>query len=198
MKDNKVLTVIYGIALFAALTGIVSLLYNGIEMLSYTSYYKNDYVNWNTVYQPTENYIDFQRPIAIAFLVASIFGFFGVCAGVSYLFVKKPLFKIICISCIAVAVVAILAALIVVCSVWNTYYTKNCERFNGYYPHFISSSSELVAIFAVYSASLSSAIQNFVCFTVILAVIVFEFVKSVKEKKKQTVTQEVVVEEISE
>lgn len=184
MKQNKVLSVVYGIALFVALLSVVALLYSAIEMLSYTTFY------WEG--SPTIAYTEFQKPIAIALLIASIIGIIGVAAGVAYLFVKKPLLKIICLACIAAAVVVVLAALITTCSCWNKLYSEDNHLRN---PNQINSSS---STFTMYSAALTSVIQNFVCFAVIAAVLAYDFVKGVKDKKKEAAAQKVAAEEITE
>lgn len=193
MKQNKVLSVVYGIALFVALLSVVALLYSAIETLSYTSFYETVTM---TKYEPTKRYFNFQKPIAVALLVASVFGVVGVAAGVAYLFVKKPLFKIICLACVAVAVVAIMAALIAVCTRWNSCYKDYWGNSANNYPQLISGS--LADRFAIYSAALASVIQNFVCFAVIAAALVYDFVKGVKDKKKEAAAQKVAAEEITE
>lgn len=189
MKENKVLSVIYGIALFVALIGVVALLYNAIEMLSYTTFYDNDRYH----YFFTEEYTNFQAPIAIAILVSSIVGIIGVGAGAAYLFVKKPLFKIICLSFIAVSVAAIVAALIVVCCYWNINYKNELQT----YPYIIQNTTQ-ITLFAVYSEALASVIENLVCYAVIAAVLVYDFVKCINDKKKETAIKEIVVKEITE
>ncbi len=194
MKDNKVLSAIYGIALFVALIGIVALLYSAIEMLNYTTFYDVEYLEgkYIDIIQPA--YTELQKPIAIALLIASVIGILGVCAGVGYLFVKKPLLKKICLACVVAAVVTVVTVLIVVCSYWNKFYSKKYKNYNKNPNEIFKNSSD----FALYSASLTSVIQNLVCFAVIAAVLVYDFVKGIKDKRKETATKEVVVEEITE
>lgn len=198
MKDNKVLSAIYGIALFVALIGVIGLLYNAIEMLTYTSYYGGD--GTNQAYFIEEAFNDFQKPVAVALLVASLIGIIGVGAGVCYLFVKKPLFKIVCLSCVAVTVVCALAVLIATYSIWNSYYKslyygKIWTELGHNNPRPIYEGN---LEFSIYSTVLSALIQNLVCFVVIAAALVYDFVKGILNKKKDNKTEEVVVGEITE
>lgn len=195
MNNNKVLSVVYGIALFIALISVVGLLYNGIEMLTYTNFYQEK----SGRYELTDAYKDFQEPTAIALLIASSIGIIGVCAGIAYLFVKKPLLKIIFLTCVAVAVVAAVVAIILISSWWQSYYFENAPGHEILFPHFLLLANKLVSsAFAMYSTALSSVVQSLVCFMVVAALLVYDFVKGIRDKKKETATQEVVVEEITE
>lgn len=200
MKENKVLSAIYGIVLFVALIGVVALLYNAIEMLNYTTSYIYD-----SNYYAGKEFTDVQKPIAIALLVASIVGILGVAAGVVYLFVQKPLLKIIILSCIAIVIAVIFIAIITVCAKWNSYYSNVEVKLEGSNKvHLIggtgfnSQDTKMAGTFAIYSASLTSLIQNLVCFVVIAAALVYDFVKGILNKKKGNKTEEVVDGEITE
>ena len=202
MKEHKVLSVIYGIALFAALLGVVGLLYNAIEMLINTTFFEYSYRDGYTL---MEEFHNIQKPIAIAIMIASVIGIVGIGGAVAYLFIKKPPFKLICLSCIAVVILVILATLIAICVKWNTYYsTANFSRIAGSDKiHFIgnnldSSAAKMAQAYTLYSTALASVIENLVCYTVVAALMVYDFIKNVRCKKKAAVTEEVKAEEITE
>ena len=85
LNKQKIIAVVLVIALIAALCGAVSLLYNSIEMLSYTPFEK--YID--PKYEILSEFYDAQKPLAIISLVAAILAFIGVAAGVSAFVVKK-------------------------------------------------------------------------------------------------------------
>lgn len=186
MKDNKVLSAAYGIALFVALVGVVGLFYNGIEMLCYTTFYSE---HNNSIFIQ-EAYTNLQKPIAITVLIAGILGMAGVCAGVLNLFVKKPVSKYICLACIGAAFLDVLASVIAVSAVWKSQYFGAGYKWTGWgMPYFVgglsNSENQIFAqAYTIYSASLSSLIQNLVCFAVIVAVPVYEFVRDIIKGKK--------------
>lgn len=195
MKSNKVLSALYGIALFIALISIVGLLYSSIEMLCYTNFASK--ISGGG-YKLIETYTEFQKPVAITLLVVSVIGIIGLSAGVAYLFVKKPLLKIIFLTLVAAAVVAVIVGIIIICSYWRSYYFdafyyENYALENDF-PHILNSSSTTSSAFVMYSTALSSTIQNLLCFAVIAALLVYDFIM---DKKKGNATQEV-VEEITE
>lgn len=199
MKENKVLSVIYGVALLVALMSIVGLFYNAIEMLGYTTFYTSSH----DVYLVSKEFTDFQKPIAITVLVASLIGIIGVASGVSYMFVKKPLLRKIFLTCIGISVITILVALIAVCSIGNSYMGKQFKHDEGVtiISYSISYSQTKIECFALYSTAMSSLIQNLVCFAVILALPVYEFVKPIIEKtrnKKYKESENSSVEELQD
>ena len=52
--------------------------------------------------------------------------------------------------------------------------------------------------YTLYSTALASVIENLVCYTVVAALMVYDFIKNVRCKKKAAVTEEVKAEEITE
>lgn len=186
MKENKVLSVVYGIALFAALMGAVGLLYSSINLLRYTSFYVIKGYDGVYSYSLDETFTDFQNPVAITLLVSSIFAIAGVVGGTGYMFSKKRVFKILFLSCIAVAVIATLATLIAVCSIWNVYMVrKNYHKADGVFL-INNSNTDSNTIYALYTTSMSALIQNLLCFAVVSAMIIFDFVKPIIEKRKNS------------
>jgi len=183
MKENKVLSVVYGIALFAALMGAVGLLYSSVDLLRYTSLYNYSY-NGHAVYSLDEAFTDFQKPVAITLLVSAIFAIAGVVGGTGYIFSKKRVFKIIFLSCTIVAVIATLATLIAVCSIWNVYISEHSRNIDGTF--LLSNGSDKATCYALYTTSMSALIQNLLCFAVISAMIIFDFVKPIIEKRKNS------------
>lgn len=174
MKENKVLSVVYGIALFAALMGAIGLLYSSVDLLRYTTYH----LDYDGVHF-TKEFTDFQKPVAISLLVSSIFAIAGVVGGTGYIFSKKRVFKIIFLSCTVVAVIATLATLIAVCSISNSYIGKNYEKVDGVLLIYNSTT-----VYALYTTSMSALIQVLVCIFVIFAIVLFDFVKPIIEKRK--------------
>lgn len=187
MKENKVLSAIYGIALFAALMGIVGLFYNAIELLRYTSYgsSSNGYLS--------SAFYHFQKPVAITLLVTSIFAIAGVVGGTGNIFSKKRITKIIFLSCIAISVLAMLAAFISVLSIWNTYFLKDRKTIEG--TVLIYSGATDVAL---YSTAMSSIIQNLVCVVVVAALMVYDFVKPIIENKRSSKSDNSSAEELQD
>ena len=193
MKENKVLSAIYGIALFVAFIGAIGLLYSAIELLEYTSFgYDSSYGGAviNNIYYKL------QQPIAIALLVSAIFAIVGVVGGLGYVFSKTRKFKIIYLSCAATAVLSILAALITVLVIWRG--GNYGSEFEG---TILIYKQNDVACLALYSAAMSSVIQNLACFTVVAALTAYDFFKTIIEKiknKKNNESENSSVEELQE
>lgn len=190
MKENKVLSVIFGIALLAVLISAIGLLFSSVELLGYTALYNQ---KSSTYYYTRQEYYDFQKPIAISLFIAAIFAIVGVVGGTGYIFSKKRVFKIIFLSCIVIAVIATLASLISVCSIWNTYADKNCITEDGV----ILLTSEIDATcYALYTTTMSSIIQNLVCVVVVSALTVYDFVKPIIENKRSSKSDNSSAEEL--
>ena len=103
MENNiksKIFTVIYAIVLIAAFIGAVQLLYNAIDMMTYTTF--GEY-----------NYGRLQKPLAIISLVAALFSLAGVASGVASLFVKGKTAQTVCHALIIAAAVILLISLTV-------------------------------------------------------------------------------------
>lgn len=183
MKENKVLPVVYGIALFIALINVVALFFSSIQMIIY-----NMHSSYNGI---STGYSKLQMPIGIVLFLASHFCIVGVGAGVYYLFAKKPLHKKICVILSAVALAVLVLSAIVVITVWYCYYFN--EATDVKFPFEVYGWGS----FSTYSAVLSAVIQLSVCFAVVTAMLFYEYIKEIKDKKKENATQEV-VEEITE
>ncbi|MGN1060331.1 MAG: hypothetical protein ACI4QN_01215 [Candidatus Coproplasma sp.] len=117
MKANKVFSVIFAIALFAAFVGMITCLYNAIDMFVYTTFSPEQYYSTNP-YESVNSYNQLQKPLAIILLVASIISLLGVIAAGLWLFSKKDKVKRIAVVISIIVVVAFIAFLISACSVW--------------------------------------------------------------------------------
>lgn len=183
MKLNKVLNVVFAIALFAALIGAIGLLYNGIEMLRYTtfSYGANEEENVMRT--------ALQKPTAIALLIAGLFGILGVAAGVLYLSAKKPIIKVISLAIAVISLVAFVVCLAIVESKWNIRYKESYRDLYDKYkygpPFYINPTSAILTSgFSIYSTAVAALVQSMIYFVVIIAIAVKDFVQDILINKK--------------
>lgn len=182
MNKKSVLSVIYGIAVFAAFISAVALLYGAIELLCNTTFsgfkYDGNYI-YN--YYVEESFHELQVPLGSFLIVTAIVAGVGsVCSILTITCendkVKKVSFCTVC----AVVLVAVVFLIAGVC-VWNSYYQGTLIE-NGIYP----SSPALItsgraAEFAIYSAYMTSMVQLLAIFVVIVAVLVCLAVMSRKQ-----------------
>ena len=187
MKDNKVLSTIYGIALFVALIGAIGLLYSSIELFQYTSLGDYSLMFGHNGYYMTKAFYEFQKIVVVPILIAAIFAIVGVVGGTSYIFSKKQIFKVVFSSCIVATVIVTLAAMISVNIIWNSYFSKNGAKLDVYS---IIYGQNMTTCYALFSTTMSSLIQNLVCFAVILALPAYEFGKQIIEKIKNRKNKE--------
>lgn len=189
MKLNKILNVIFAIALFAAFIGAVETLCNGADMISYTTLYKFD-KKYN--YEVVESFNDFQKPVGIALLISSLIGLFGVAAGVVFIATKNKVAKSVSLGVMCAALLAFVGCIIATYCIWvktydanmyNTYISSSFEEYKEKirFPMIIGT---VATEFTLYSASMMLFVQNLVCFAVISAISVFEFVKFLLGNKK--------------
>lgn len=193
MKLNKILNVIFAIALFAAFIGAVETLYNGAEMLGYTSFYKDNYLVGNKFdYNVTDSYYNFQKPIGIILLIASLIGILGVAAGVVFIAINNKVAKSVSLAVMCVALLTFVASIIVTYCIWlNAYdaemFTTRVSNFREIkekirFPMIISSA--VATELTLYSASMALFVQNLVYHFVIVAIAVYELVKYFMGNKK--------------
>ncbi len=171
MENNiksKVFTVIYAVVLIAALIGAVQLLYNAIEMMTYTTFGEHTFGK-------------LQKPLAIISLLAAIFAFIGVAAGVTSFCAKGKTAKTVCHALMLVAVVAMVVFVIACSSVWLSYYKGEYSDY-GKPPYNISSSSQGTR-FTLYSAVMAMLVPQLAYFAVLSALHIWELVKSLKNKR---------------
>ena len=183
MNKKSVLSVIYGIAVFAAFISAVALLYGAIELLRNTSFYgytyDEGYINNN--YYEGKIFHEFQVPLGSFLLVTAIVAGVGsVCSILTITCEKDKVKKVSFCTVCAVVLVAVVFLVAGVC-VWNTYYHGSFDGSDTYpsSPALITSGS--AAGFAIYSAYMTSMVQLLAIFVVIVAVLVCLAVMSRKQ-----------------
>ncbi len=168
LNKQKIIAVVLVIALIAALCGAVSLLYNSIEMLSYTPFEK--YID--PKYEILSEFYDAQKPLAIISLVAAILAFIGVAAGVSAFVVKKNKYKAINILICVVAVIAFIVFLILTNQTWLGFYKEEYKSSYERGKPFSVRGTFQSGLFTIYSAVMSALLQQLV-YSVIIAAAIF-------------------------
>lgn len=194
IDKHKVLAVVLIIALFAAFVSAIELLYNGIELLQYTTLY-----SYNKKYILGEGFSAIQKPFAIICILAAIVALLGVAAGVASFITKKPAGKIVSMVICLIALTAFLAFIISVVCKWRNYYW---EEYNSYvqekFPDFVPSSQTGATLFALYSTVLTSLIQQLIYFAIVSAAIITSFILGVKSAKAvQPIEQSAQAEEVN-
>lgn len=186
MNKKSVLSVIYGIAVFAAFISAVALLYGAIELLRNTSFYgrtydDEGYVNNN--YYAGKIFHEFQVPLGSFLLVTAIVAIVGSICSLFAVYGKKDLVKKVslCTVC-AVVLVAVVFLVAGVC-VWNTYYHGSFDGSDTYPSSPALITSGRAAGFAIYSAYMTSMVQLLAIFVVIDAVLVCVAVMSRRQDR---------------
>ena len=175
MENNiksKIFTVIYAIVLIAAFIGAVQLLYNAIDMMTYTTF--GEY-----------NYGRLQKPRAIISLVAALFSLAGVASGVASLFVKGKTAQTVCHALIIAAAVILLISLTVSSIIWVTYLKENNSNYVKP-PYNILGNKD----FPLYSAVMAMLVPQFAYFVVLAALHIWDLVKSIKREKSVDQTED--------
>ncbi|HIR67184.1 MAG TPA: hypothetical protein IAB94_03930 [Candidatus Coproplasma avicola] len=191
MNKKSFLSVIYGIAVFAAFVSAVALVYGAIETLCNTTFTDYDSIDgdgiYNYTYYPSEIFYTFQLPLGRFLLITAIVAIAGSVCSFFAVFGKKSLVKIVS-SCIVFAVVFVaIAFLIAGANVWNTFYQNSWNEYNTYtsIPALILSSNRASA-FAMYSVFMSSMVQVLAIFAAIIVVIICNAVILRKERRVAT------------
>lgn len=207
MKANRVFNVIFGIALFAAFVGMVTCLYNAIDMFTYTTF--SPFYNSSTKsLEVSEVYNELQKPLATVLLVASIISLVGVVAAGLGLFCKKTVVKAISLTASVVVALSFIGFMIWAYNVWFSY-LKDCEFYSSAWfnivdvgiPFFISSFKRYssisgyiyydgqVAQYALYSTVMSALLQQLIYFAVVAGTITYYFVRPIIETKRNKKVQ---------
>ncbi|MGN1103759.1 MAG: hypothetical protein ACI4QI_02670 [Candidatus Coproplasma sp.] len=208
MKANKVLSIIFAIALFAAFVGMVTCLYNAIDMLTYTTFIPNYNSNVSSL-EVNEIYYELQKPLATILLVASIISLVGVVAAGLGLFFKKTVVKAISLIVSVLITLAFIGFMIWAYNVWFSY-LKDCKFYSSDWfnivdagiPYFISSYKRYISMsigysyydgqvaqYALYSAVMSALLQQLIYFAVIAGIATYYFVSPIIEAKRNKKAQ---------
>ncbi|MGN0824402.1 MAG: hypothetical protein ACI4MB_04965 [Candidatus Coproplasma sp.] len=193
MKANKVFTVIIAIALFAAFVGMITCLYNAIDMFVYTTFSPSS--NFTGPYQASEVYRQLQKPLATILLVASIISLVGVVAAGLGLFCKKTVVKAISLTVSVIVALAFVGFMIGAYVVWFSYMQGRTYTIGSKYeiisisPIYIPDS--YAVRYALYAAVMSALLQQLIFFAVIAGASVYFFVSHVIEVKRNKKAQAV-------
>ncbi|MGN0805756.1 MAG: hypothetical protein ACI4MC_01850, partial [Candidatus Coproplasma sp.] len=144
MKANKIFNVIFAIALFAAFVGMVTCLYNAIDMFTFTTFSPS--INDSTgSYEVSKIYCELQKPLATILLLASIISLVGVVSAGLGLFSQNTRFKKISLIVSGIVVVAFIGFMIGASSVWFSY-------LKGVDPYYIIGNGdyELLSLMPIY------------------------------------------------
>lgn len=195
MKVNKIFNVIFAIALFAAFVGMVTCLYNAIDLFTYTTF-SPSIIDSTGSFEVSEIYCELQKPLAIILLLASIISLVGVVTAGLGLFSQKTRFKKISLIVSGIVVVAFIGFMIGACCVWFSHLKGEEPCYiiaNGYYellslmPIYIPTRN--VTEYTIYSAVMAALLQQLIYFAVIAGITTYHFVRPIIEAKRNKKVQ---------
>lgn len=162
---KKVLTTIYAVVLVLAFIGTLQMIYNAIDLFSYTTVGENAFK-------------DLQRPLAKVTLIGALFAVLAVAGAITMLCTNNNLVKVVCFGVIAVSLIALIALIIASNGAFMKYYK---DRQEGYYkegkPYYMGNSQ---VAYAMYSAVVAMFLPQIGYVAVLAAMATVWFVKTLK------------------